>query len=94
MANSLLPPKLYVDTDAAVFTGTCYIKSITISNEVGAATKVIIYDNTAASGHIVVETEILDQTSVHYYYGERGMQMDIGIYVDLVANTHVIILMA
>jgi len=93
MANSLVPPKLYVDTDAAVFSGTCGIKAITISNEVGSATKVIIYDNTAASGHIILEVELLDQTNVHYWFGERGLPIDIGIYVDLVANTHVMILL-
>ena len=94
MANSLNPPHLFVDTDGTAFTGTCRIKSITVSNSAGAAAEVIIYDNTAASGVKIMQVELLDQTPFHAYYGEKGLPCDIGIQVDLVAGMFVTILLA
>jgi len=94
MANSLAPPRLFVDTTATGFDGTCRIKAITIGNENGGVAKCTIYDALSATSQIILEVEMADQTSKHFYYGEEGIPMDVGIHVVVAANMHCMILMA
>ena len=94
MGNSLAPPRLFVDTTATGFTGKAQIKAITVGNENGGVAKCTIYDNTSAAGQVLLEIEMADQTSEHFYYGEKGIPVATGIHVVVAANMHCMILMA
>ena len=94
MANSLLPPKLFIDTTATAFTGTCVVKSIIVSNSNGAAAVCTVDDNTSAAGNRILECEMLDQTTIQFFFGDKGVQMDIGVHVVVAANMHAMIVLA
>lgn len=71
---------------ATVKDGAARLVSLTVCSTSSGTIK--IYDNTAASGSVLLET-LTPAAGAHFYWGEDGLATNTGIHV-VIANTLVV----
>jgi len=75
-------------TDVQVMTGSTYLMGFSIKESAGTAAvaTLAIRDGTSASAPIVVELELNADQSATMWFGDSGIRIDTGIYVDRIAG--------
>jgi len=71
---------------ATLVTGRCRLQGVVVNTSSGATGDLAFYDNTAASGTVLLEVDEKEVSTVDIIIPNDGILAKNGIYVDLPAN--------
>jgi len=76
----------HTHTSATLVTGRSRLQGVVVNTSTGATGNVVVYDNTAASGTVLLEVDEKDVSTVDIMIPNDGILAKKGIYADLPAN--------
>lgn len=76
----------HTHTSATLVTGRSRLQGVVVNTSSGASGNLILYDNTAASGTVLLEVDEKDVSTVDIIIPNDGILAKKGIYADLPAN--------
>lgn len=79
MMNAATP--IAVSANAAAFSGNCTLRGASIRDTSGVTNTVKIYDNTSASGTILLSVQLAGNASIPPLAIDGGLRAQTGLYV-------------
>ena len=76
----------HTHTSATMVTGRSRLQGVVVNTSTGATGNVVLYDNTAASGTVLLEVDEKDVSTVDIIIPNDGILAKKGIHADLPAN--------
>jgi len=76
----------HTHTSATLVTGRSRLQGVVVNTSSGATGDVVLYDNTAASGNVLLEVDEKVASTVDILIPNDGILAKKGIYADLPAN--------
>lgn len=82
---------IHSHTSATLVTGRSRLQGVVVNTSTGATGNLILYDNTAASGTVLLEVDEKDVSTVDIIIPNDGILAKKGIYVSLPTNVTITI---